>query len=122
MSDDYVRRRHQQLTRCSDAAVEELYGEDLFSGVEADPRFETLGYRFGNAPLAVGDELWEQPGSTPEKVVLCHGSRAAVELAGEGARVAMDLQTEFKEPLSAVVTEIEEGLVTVRFLKPFRVN
>jgi hypothetical protein len=122
MADDHIRKRHQQLTRCSDVAVEELYREDLFSGVAADPRFETLGYRLGTTPLEVGDELWEQPGSTSEMVVLCHGSRAAVELAGEGASAAMDIQAEFKEPLSAVVVEIDEGLVTVRFLKPSRVN
>jgi hypothetical protein len=122
MADDHIRKRHQQLTRCSDIAVEELYKEDLFSGIAADPRFETLGYRLDDAALAVGDELWEQPGSTPEKVVLCHGSRPAVELAGEGATTAIDIQAEFKEPLSAVVVEIDEGLVTVRFLKPCRVN
>lgn len=122
MSDDHIRRRHQQLIRCSDIAVEELYRDDLFSGIAADPRFESLGYLLGDTPLAIGDELWEQPGSTLEKVILCLGGRQAVELTSESASTAIAIRTEFKEPLSAVVIEKDDGLVTVRFLKPFRVN
>jgi hypothetical protein len=123
MSDNHFRKRHQQLTRCTDAAFEEHFGQDdLFARIAPDEAFESLGHVIGGALVEVDDELWQASGGTAENVVFCKGGRPAVELEGEGALMALQLEAELGEPLTAVVTESETGFASLRFRRPFRVN
>lgn len=122
MGEEHIRKRHQQMTRCTDAALAEKRKSDLFSGMAPETDYEALGYALGEVSLEVGDELFEVPEDASEKIVFCRGIKRAVELEGESAILAADVRAEFGEPLSAVVVNVDNGLIELRFLKPLKVN
>ncbi|HEY3569919.1 MAG TPA: hypothetical protein VGP73_18440 [Thermoanaerobaculia bacterium] len=123
MGEEHIRKRHQQLTRCTDAALDEkLRKEDLFSQVPPEEGYELFGYATGKAALNPGDELIEVSEENSPKVMFALGMDAAVELEGEAATLALARRSEFGEPLSAVVVSVDGEFVELRLLTPLKVN
>ena len=103
MSDNHFRKRHQQLTRCTDAAVEKhLQQDDLFAQMAPESVLEALGYLIDNCPITAGDELWQVSGGTRDNVIFSRGGRQAVELSGDAAAAAFQLAADYKQTLTAV--------------------